>query len=88
MIKTYQSSFAPHIQQFVEMKMKLGFKFKTPAVILSLMDRMATKTGERSLGITKAFAEKWSEKQPNESDGYRYSRIMVLAQFSSYLIDQ
>jgi len=87
MIKNYNSSFGQKIHDFIEMKKNLGFKFKTSAVILSLIDRMAIRTGESSIGITKVFADKWCEKQPNESDGYRYTRIMILAQFSSYLVD-
>lgn len=69
------------------MKRKLGFSYRTGTIILSQIDNLAKKTEERSLGITKEFAEQWSKKQLNESEIYRYARIGHLAQFSSYLRD-
>lgn len=51
------------------------------------MDRLAEKCGEKSLGITRSFAEKWAKKRPNESERYQYDRIRYLIQFSSYLCD-
>lgn len=69
------------------MKRALGFKYATGAVILGQIDRLAEQRVEISLGITKEFAAKWSEKLIEESDSSQYSRISVLAQFSSYLID-
>jgi integrase/recombinase XerD len=87
MTKSYKSIYGLHIQQFIEMKRALGFKFKTGAVILAQIERLAEERAETSLGITKEFAEKWGTKRSNESDFYRYTRISFLAQFSSYLID-
>ncbi len=87
MTKSYKSIYGLHIQQFIEMKRALGFKFKTGAVILAQIERLAEERAETSIGITKEFAEKWGTKRSNESDFYRYTRISFLAQFSSYLID-
>lgn len=81
------SIYGLHIQQFIELKRALGFKFKTGAVILAQIDRLAEERAETSIGITNEFAEKWGTKRSNESDIYRYTRISFLAQFSSYLID-
>lgn len=69
------------------MKKKLGFKFTTGAVILSLFDRVAEKSAEIGPGITKEFAERWSKKNLNESERYRYERVRSAAQFSLYLCD-
>ncbi len=87
MNKAYNSIYGWHIQQFIHMKQKFGFKYKTGAFILSQLDRLAEKCGERSLGITKAFAEEWGKKRPHESEYYRYERIRHLIRFSSYLCD-
>jgi integrase/recombinase XerD len=87
MNKIYNSIYGLHIKQFIEMKRALGFKYATGAVILGQIDRLAEQRVEISLGITKEFAAKWSEKLIEESDSSQYSRISVLAQFSSYLID-
>jgi len=58
MIKSYNSIYGLHIKQFIEMKRALGFKYKTGAIILSQIDRLAAETVEISFGITKEFAEK------------------------------
>jgi len=87
MNKGYNSIYGIHIKQFIDIKRALGFKFKTGAVILAQIDRLAEERAETSIGITKEFAEKWGTKRSNESDSYRYARISFLAQFSSYLID-
>src|SRR3546814_2354205 len=44
-------------------------------------------TEESSHGITKDFADKWCKKRSYETDFYRYTRISILASFSSYLRD-
>ena len=69
------------------MKRAFGFKYVTDAIILYQMDRFADQREEISTGITRKFAKSWGEKRPHESDTYRYNRIRILAQFSSYLLD-
>ncbi len=87
MIKDFKSIYGLHLSQFIEMKRVLGFKYKTGTVILAQIDRLAAEKEEVSLGITKEFAEIWGKKRSNESDFYQYTRINLLAQFSSYLCD-
>ena len=87
MTKAYNSIYGFHITGFIEMKRALGFKYRKSAVILTQIDRLAEESEEISKGITKEFAEKWGIKRSYESDDYRYSRIIILAKFSSYLCD-
>lgn len=87
MNKAYHSIYGEHLAQFIQMKQQFGFQYKTGAVILSQLDRLATERGERSVGITPAFAEAWTGKRPYESELSRYNRIRHLVQFSSYLTD-
>ncbi len=87
MLKQYSSVYAKHIEQYIEMKRKLGFKFITAAVILLHFDRLAEKSGIASKGITREFAEKWCKRKPNESSTYWYTRAQVVAQFSTFLRD-
>ena len=87
MIKRYNSKYGVHIGRFIALKAKLGIKFATGRVILSKVDVLATKRKEIAPGITKEFARIWSEKTTYESELYRYTRISILAQFSSYLCD-
>ena len=87
MRKQYNSIYARHIVQYIEMKRKLGFKFITPAVILLSFDRLAEKSGITFKGITRELAEEWCKRKPNESSLYWYTRAQVVALFSSFLRD-
>ncbi len=87
MDKSYNSIYGSYINQFIEMKRALGFKYSTAAFILSQIDRFAGQREETSTGITKEFATNWGKKRLHESDGYRYDSIRILAHFSSYLVD-
>ncbi|MFM9402753.1 tyrosine-type recombinase/integrase [Myroides odoratimimus] len=87
MDKNYQSIYGSYIEQFIQFKRKLGFKYITEAFFLSKIDILAFETKQSSIGITKGLADLWSEKRLNESDRYHYQRILVLAQFSSYMND-
>jgi integrase/recombinase XerD len=84
---TWNSIYGEPLKTFINIKRQLGFKYATGSVILSLLDRMADKRNERSPGITKAFADCWCKKMPNESMRYHYDRVRHLAQFSLYLCD-
>ena len=85
--KHFHSVYGVHIKQFVEMKQQLGFKFRTGVVVLTQIDKLALKENETTEGISKAFADLWQQKRPNESANYHYCRVRHLAQFSSYLCD-
>ena len=83
MSKHYNSCYGLHLKQFVDMKRTLGFKYKTQAVILYQIDRLAEETEESSHGITKEFADKWCKKRSYETDFYRTSSF-IQEQFNSY----
>jgi integrase/recombinase XerD len=87
MPKLYISRYGKHIEQFVELKQKLGYKFTTGAVILGMFDSMAADCQEATPGITKFLANRWGEKRPNESDRFHYDRVRYLLGFSSFLSD-
>lgn len=87
MNKEYYSIYGPYLEQYIDMKRKLGFKYSTGAVILSQIDALAYDKTETSLGITKEFASEWSKRRAHESAGHQYTRIRHLAHFSSYLCD-
>ncbi len=83
----YNSIYGLHIKQFIDLKLKLGLTYRSFSSIFNQLDLVAEKSKETSLGITKEFARKWSERLPNEGEFYRYRRVRLLAQFSSYLCD-
>jgi integrase/recombinase XerD len=85
MTENYRSIYGSHIQQFIAMKRKLGFKFVRDAKLLFAIDAFATETNQISEGITKEFAELWVKKTANESSRNHYSRSIGLKHFSSFL---
>lgn len=87
MSRQLQSIYAEQIREFIALKRKLGYKFKVGADFLGRLDRFAYDNNESSEGITKEFADKWQQRNPNESYGYWYDRIRHLALFSTYLSD-
>lgn len=87
MNNNYKSIYGLHIKQFIDMKVKMGCRYRTFSSIFNQVDYVADQAGETSSGITKEFTRKWSERLPNEGEFYRYRRVRLLAQFSSYLCD-
>jgi integrase len=77
--------YAPYIQQFIDLKRGLGFKYVLQEGILLRFDKFTIERGETEVGISKELADKWCERWNNESDSYRYNRCICLSQLSSYL---
>lgn len=85
MCNNFTSVYARHIEDFINLKHILGFKYTAPQSILRKLDKFAIHYKQKTTHITKEFSDQWSKKMPNESDLYRYTRITILAQFSKYL---
>lgn len=84
-MKKYKSIYGSRITEFIGMKRALGFKYESAVFILSAIDAFAYQRRESTEGITRDFADAWKEKRLNESDQYRYARVSILAQLSSFL---
>lgn len=80
-----KSIYAPYIEELINTRKALGFKYNTEAVILHGFDLFATERGEKNLGITKELAEAWKHCKPNESSSYKVHRCSCLNQLASYL---
>jgi integrase/recombinase XerD len=70
MTKNYSSVYGSHMQQFIAMKRKLGFKFVRDAKLLFSIDFFATETNQISEGITKEFADLWVKKSPKHFSSF------------------
>lgn len=86
-IYTYKSIYALHIKNFIEMKRTFGYKYTRQEGMLFLIDELAYQRKESQEGITKEFVEAWKKITRNQTENYTYSRVSVLALFSSYLSD-
>lgn len=81
----YYSIYSEKIQEYVEMKRKLGYKFVTGEQYLRILDRYISYKALNKIGFTKTFADDWALKLPNETESQRCIRISTLLNFSSYL---
>lgn len=83
----YQGIYAILLEQYVDFKRSLGYKFQSAESTYYLFDRFTIQNNETKLGITKELADKWAIKRPNECDSTCYKRVMYLMQFASFLND-
>lgn len=83
----YQGIYATLLDQYVDFKRSLGYKFVDAESTYYLFDQFTMQNDETEIGITKELADKWAVKRPNESDSTCYRRGMYLIQFASFLND-
>lgn len=83
--KSFWSTFAPRIKEFISMKRSLGYKYEEEERILFTFDRFVLDYGHTDPGLTKEIADKWAEKRNNESDLTHYAKVRIVRQFSEYL---
>ena len=83
----YQGIYATLLDQYVDFKRSLGYKFESAESTYYFFDQFTIQNGETEIRITKELADKWAVKRPNESDSTCYKRVMYLIQFASFLND-
>lgn len=83
----FQGIYAALLEQYVDFKRSLGYKFKDAEYTYCLFDQFTIQNGENEIGITKELANRWAVKRPNESDSTCYRRVMYLIQFAAFLND-
>ena len=83
----FQSIYASLLEQYINFKRNLGYKFIDAESTYYLFDQFVLPNRELEIGITKELAEKWAIKRLNESDITCYKRVMYLIQFASFLND-
>jgi len=84
MMETYKSIYAPFLNQFIDFKRSLGYKFRAEYTYL-LFDRFVQTENIKAIGLTKEFADKWGLSRPNEASQTLYHRVALVSQFSSFL---
>lgn len=83
----FKGIYSGLLNRYIEFKRNLGYKFIDAECTYSLFDRFTTERGETQIGITRALADDWAIKRPNELDSTCYKRVMYLIQFSAFLND-
>ena len=82
----FKSIYAPLIQQYIDLKRGLGYKFGLGQGLKAL-DAFFFSAGSTQIGITPIEADLWCSKYPNENDVNRYQRCSHLRNFSIFLND-
>ena len=85
MRKFYYSIYGRSIDEFLDLKRNMGYKYKDADWVFARFDQLAMDRGEFSVGIPKDFSDEWCRKGPNESEKTRYNRIQIIRQFSLFL---
>ena len=78
-------ALAPYINDFINMRINLGFKSKSPKYSLLAFDAFAKKKGLECITITQELAEQWCCRRPNEATDTWCHRNGFLRQLSIYL---
>ena len=78
---------AVYLEQYVQLKRGLGYKYASQKTILLMFDRFTTEHDIKTVGISREIAYEWSIRRPNETESSRYNRIRNIAGFSSFLND-
>ena len=81
----YKSVFAPYLENLVQLKRNLGYKYRTGAIQLLQIDKFAVLQNVLEPVVTEYFAYEWSKQRLNETNSNRYYRVHALYQLSDYL---
>lgn len=80
----YFSIYAPYINQYIEFKRNLGYKYQVEYNFKDFDDFILFH-GFNHIGLTRKEFELWAIKKANESDSNQYHRINYIKNFSIYL---
>jgi len=87
MHRNFYSVFGPYMDQYIDLKRNLGYKYHDVGSAFATYDRLAFEKNVTEITVTKEFTDEWCMKKPNESDKTRYNRIQHIRQFSQFLCD-
>lgn len=87
MSRLFYSVFGPFMDQYIDLKRSLGYKYSDVGYAFSTFDGLAVAQNLSEVAVTKDFVDEWCTKRPNESDKTRYNRIQHIRQFVQFLCD-
>ena len=82
---TYRGPFKDHIQNFVELKQAVGYKYETEAQHLRRFDQFTAETHQESAALTKEIVLEWCKKKDYEAQANQCSRASIIREFGRYL---
>lgn len=82
---TYHGPFKMHIQNFVEVKQALGYKYFTETSHLKRFDRFTVEKYNSASSLTKEIVMEWCTRKTYEKQENLCARASVIRQFAIYL---
>ena len=82
---TFNSYLRKSIEQYVDLKHNLGFKFEAELGILKKLDSFLIERKEEGPGISKEFAEFWYHAFNHLHPRTKYAHCILLREFCGYL---
>src|SRR5881296_1160599 len=82
----FQSVLAPFMDQFVQEKHACGYGYHELTRSLHRLDDFLVQEGLATLELPRSVARSWLAKKPHESASTQQQRIMVVRQFSRFLL--
>src|SRR5207245_6191237 len=82
----FQSILAPFMDQFLQEKHACGYAYHEPIRILHRLDDFLVQEGLTTLELPRSAARNWLAKKPHESASTQQQRIILIRQFSTFLL--
>lgn len=82
----FQSILAPFMDRFLQEKHACGYRYHEPTRILRRLDDFLFQEGLTSCELPRSIVQKWLAKRTHESPRTHQQRIMVVRQFSRFLL--
>ena len=83
--KTFTGPLAEHIQNFLNEKRSLGYKYEEQERILYVLDKMS-KQFDCSTGLPEELCMAFAERDPNWRQRTQEHRVTLIRTFAEYLI--
>src|SRR5258705_12848535 len=81
----FQSSLAPLMTQFVQMKLACGYRFCEGIRMLKCFDRYLSADGLAVCELPRSNVQEWLAKRPHESALTQQCRINIVSQFARFV---
>ena len=81
----YEGPFKEHIQNYIELKQAVGYKYQTEAEHLRRFDKFTLAKYPNTTFLTKDTVLDWCSKKSYEAQANQCSRASIIRQFGQYL---
>jgi integrase/recombinase XerD len=81
----YKGQFKKYIQNHIQLKKAIGYKYDTEAIQLKRFDEFTIEKYPDATHLTKEMVLDWCSKKSYEAQANQCSRVSIIRQFAHYL---